>query len=324
MPGKNICVIINPYSAGGKTYNITGEIISRFVKYFGVNNSIYCTENKTDAAEKVRREILSGCKMVISVGGDGTIQGVVKGFFNNGELTNPDCGLGIISSGTGQGFVQSIGLPPSIDDQFKVLKSEAYKYCDLGCIEFLNNNTPPQFFINEFQAGIGGAVVKNIKPFHRFLGSRATFGISTLSQIYKYRNQYVNIRIDGKEIFAGQAAGVVAANGSFTGGGMNLVPSANPFNQMLNVLIMKNMNPFQRMINFPKIYRGSHIHSSNFLQCTGREIFLTSEEFVPAEADGEILPGPPCKVCIIPSILKVFINPNEVIYETEKRFSETY
>lgn len=324
MPGKNICVIINPYSAGGKTYNIAGEIISRLVKYFGINISIYCTENKTDAAEKVKREVLSGCKMVITVGGDGTIQGVVNGLFSNGELVNPQCGLGIISSGTGQGFAQSIGLPHSIDQQFEVLKSEAYKYCDLGRIEFLNNDLPPRIFINEFQIGIGGAVVKNLKSHHRFLGSRAAFGISTLSQVHKHKNQPVNIRIDGKEIFDGKATGVVVANGAFTGGGMNLVPSADPFSQSLNVLVMKNMSPFQRMINFPKIYTGTHINSSKFIQYTGREIFLTSEDNSPAEADGEIMPGPPCRVTIIPSALKVFINPNEVNYETEKRFSEAY
>ena len=58
-----------------------------------------------------------GVMVIEKVAPNGTINEVVNGFYRNGELINKNCRLGIISSGTGQGFAQSLGIPKNLDEQ---------------------------------------------------------------------------------------------------------------------------------------------------------------------------------------------------------------
>jgi len=53
---------------------------------------------------------MDGASMIIAVGGDGTINEVVNGFFLEGEPLNPLCELGIINCGTGGGFARTLNI----------------------------------------------------------------------------------------------------------------------------------------------------------------------------------------------------------------------
>ena len=64
----------------------------------------------------------------------------------------------------------------------------------------------------------------------------------------------------------------------------------------------------QRIINYPKIYFGSHIKSSQFNYRTLKKLFVSSDENIPIEADGEMWGTLPCEVEIIPSGVNIIMN----------------
>jgi len=58
-----------------------------------------------------------GYEMVVAVGGDGTVNEVLNGFFEDGEAINPQAVLGIIPGGTGGDFVRSLEYPPKLKER---------------------------------------------------------------------------------------------------------------------------------------------------------------------------------------------------------------
>jgi diacylglycerol kinase (ATP) len=92
---------------------------------------------------------------------------------------------------------------------------------------------------------------------------------------------------------------------------MRLAPEAKVEDGFLDVLFMHEQTRSERLRNFPKIYSGSHIGSPKFSCFRGRSLSLSSEETVAFEADGELLGRLPCRVEVLPSVLRVRTLPPE-------------
>jgi len=310
MNTRKTHVIINPFSAGGKTRKRLNYILNLLENYCGKKYSVYITKKPFEATSSAQKAIVNGCELIISIGGDGTIQEIVNGFFFNGRLINPACQLGIINCGTGQGFAQSLNLPPTIKEQLEVIFDGLSHPVDIGRIAFSDENgeTMERFFVNECQAGIGGDVVKKIMSHHKKLGGVIAFGIVTLSTAFRYPNQLMTIGIDGIYKVTNRFIGIMVSNGRYTGGGMNLTPSAKVNDSLLDVLLIHEQSFFQRLWNFPKIYSGSHIASRTFSYFQGKSISLNARETILVEADGELLGFLPCKIEVMPSALHIMLD----------------
>jgi diacylglycerol kinase family enzyme len=115
----------------------------------------------------------------------------------------------------------------------------------------------------------------------------------------------MTVSIDGRVVASGPLTGIVAANGPFTGGGMNLAPTAQLDDGTLNILVMNDLTLARRLQSFPKIYSGSHLTSKCFGYHEGKRVSIRSEERVFVEADGELLGTAPCDIEIVSSALEV-------------------
>ncbi len=300
-------VIINPVSSGGKTGARQWEILSALERKLGSAYSLCVTSEPLEASFSARQAILDGSELIITIGGDGTIQETVNGFFSNGNLLNPSCQLGIIDSGTGHGFAQSLGLPTGLGEQLEVIQRGQTQSIDLGKVVFSDEINQPSehYFINECQAGIGGEVVRRVQSKHKRLGGFIAFGAITLLTALRYPNQSMTVEIDGMTGITERFIGVVIGNGNYMAGGMNLIPHARVDDGLFDILLMHEQSIPQRLWNFPKIYSGRHLASSKFTQYKGKKVTLSSSEKVPFEADGEFLGSLPCSIEIVPSALQV-------------------
>jgi len=304
---KGVHVIINPVSAGGKTGARQAEILNALERKMGSEYSLCVTGEPLEAGFSARKAILEGNELIITIGGDGTIQETVNGFFSDGSLINPSCQLGIIDSGTGHGFAQSLGLPTGLEEQLEVIHRGRTHSIDLGRVVFSDKNSQPRehYFINECQAGIGGEVVKLVQSKHKRLGGFIAFGAVTLLTALRYPNQSMTVEIDRTTRITGRFIGVVVGNGNYMAGGMNLIPHAQLDDGLFDILLMHEQSIPQRLRNFPKIYSGRHLDSPKFTQYRGKKVTLSSSESVTFEADGEFLGSLPCSIEILPSVMQV-------------------
>lgn len=304
---QKVHVIINPASAGGKTGKMQRQILNTLERKIGKKYSLFVTRKPLDATFSAKKAIREGSELIIAVGGDGTIQETVNGFFSNGYPSNPACQLGIIDSGTGSGFAQSLDLPPTMDEQLDLILSGRTRFMDVGRAVYSDKSGRPKerFFVNECQAGIGGEIVRNVSSKQKKLGGKLSFGLSSLSMAFRYTSPSMTVLIDRTRTITERFISIVMANGNFMAGGMKLAPLAKVDDGLFDILLIHEQSIPQRLWNFPKIYKGTHIDSSKFSLYRGKKIFLTSSEHVSFEADGEFLGWLPCMVEILPSALPV-------------------
>jgi diacylglycerol kinase family enzyme len=113
-------VIVNPESNKGRTRQKWDQIkdgLKSFIKEFKYE----FTEKPLQATEISREAIKEGTELIVGVGGDGTINEIANGFYENKKIINPDTTLGIVPSGTGCDFTRSLNIPLGLKNALKVI-----------------------------------------------------------------------------------------------------------------------------------------------------------------------------------------------------------
>jgi diacylglycerol kinase (ATP) len=291
-------IIVNPSSSGGKTAYRQADIVGRIIRRLGGNPTIFVTTKPLEATDSTRSAIEQGAELIIVVGGDGTVHEVVNGFASNGKLINTTCKLGIVGSGTAQDVIRSFNLPRDADQQIDVACGDGSRAVDVGKAAVVDSKgiTREHFFLNECQQGIAAVVVQRFQAHHKWLGGFLGFGITAVTTAARHREQMMTVEIDGKPAVSDFVLGVVVANGRYAGGGMNFAPRAEVNDGLFDVVVIHKQRIPSRLVNFPKIYFGSHIDLSWISYFQGSQISITSSENVPVESDGEFLGHLPCKI----------------------------
>lgn len=307
MKSGRVHIIVNPFSSGGKTGRRQPQILDQIARRVGSDHSVFITTRPLDAEHSTRAAIEHGAELVLVVGGDGTVHEVVNGFARDGKMINPSCRLGIIGSGTAQDVIRSFKLPTKIDEQIEAACGDYDHLVDVGKVSYVSRDgrTEEQLFFNECQQGIAAVVVQRFQAHHKWMGGFLGFGITAVTTAARHREQVITVVVDDKPPVTDSFLGVVVSNGGFAGGGMNFAPKASVDDGLLDIVLIHKQRVASRLVNFPKIYSGSHINLSWISYFKGKDIRISSAEQVPVEADGEFLGYLPCTIGVLSRSLRL-------------------
>src|SRR6185312_7551579 len=156
MPGT--VLVVNPQSAGGKTERRWPELRATIQEAYGSFEERF-TRAAGDATEMTRKALRDGAELVVAVGGDGTINEVVNGFFDGEQAIAPKASFGIVPAGTGGDFIKTLGVPRDTFAAAASLKSTP-RAIDVGRLSYVRDDgsRAVRHFINIASFGIGGLV----------------------------------------------------------------------------------------------------------------------------------------------------------------------
>ncbi|MCX7841164.1 MAG: acylglycerol kinase family protein, partial [Anaerolineae bacterium] len=104
-------LIINPTAAYGKMRE-RWRTIEPVLREENFAFDCVFTEYHLHAIELTRAAVRAGYDLIVSVGGDGTLNEVVNGLFDaEGTPINPNVQVGVIPSGTGGDFFRTAQIP---------------------------------------------------------------------------------------------------------------------------------------------------------------------------------------------------------------------
>jgi len=212
--------------------------------------------------------------VVVAVGGDGTLNEVVNGFFRNGAPLPTSSKLAMVPLGTGGDFRRTLRIPPDTK-----------------------------------QAGLGGEVVHIVGNGTKRFGS-ATYTLAGLRALIGFKNKPMTVNIDGATHELAKAQQVVVANCQFFGGGMQMAPSASPTDGVFDVILIKNAGKIETMRGMNDIRSGKHLDQSNpkMELMYGKRVSITSPDKVRIDIDGEAVGFLPALFEIQPGAIE-FITP---------------
>ena len=297
-------LIINPVAGAGRTHKKWPHI-RELLKSIGLRFEHDITEAPRHAIELARSAALKGYELVVSVGGDGTINEVVNGLYDSGTMK--DVTLGIISTGTGSDYIRTIGVPNSYEDACHRLLGSRKLSVDLGVVEYASGGGRQQrLFVNFAGLGFDAEAVRATTLRFKALGGLPAYLLGLLSTLLSYRNRDVSLKLDG-ETQEKRVCAAVMSNGKYGGGSMFVAPDADPTDGLFDVLTIGDLSKLDLLWSLPRIYRGTHLTHPKVTMTRAREIEVASQQRMFLQADGELLGEAPARFSMLPSSLNVVV-----------------
>ncbi len=248
------------------------------------------TTRPLEATDIARRAVLESRPLVVAVGGDGTLNEVVNGFFRNGAPIPTTTKLAFVPLGTGGDFRRTLRIPLDPRQAVDVLKTGMVRRIDVGCVTFqaADGSTAMRHFINIADAGLPGEVVHHMGNGTKRFGSTG-YTLAGLRGLMSYKNQPMTVVIDGTTHELAKAQQVVVANCQYFGGGMKMAPAASPTDGVFDVILVKDAGKLETIRGMSDIRSGKHLEREkpHIELMYGKRISVTSPARVRIDIDGE-------------------------------------
>jgi YegS/Rv2252/BmrU family lipid kinase len=136
--GAGTVLVMNPESGSGRHSRAVRER-AKILDY-----DVFETERPEHAIELAQTAVVEGADAIVAVGGDGTLNEVVRGVYEAGG--SADVTVGVVPTGTGNAFAGNVGIT-DIDDGFQAVMDGRRRRLDVG----LADDRP---FVNSCLVGI--------------------------------------------------------------------------------------------------------------------------------------------------------------------------
>ncbi len=297
-------LIVNPVAGAGRTAKQWPQIMS-LLKNIGLRFEYDLTEAPRHAIELAKSAAKKGYELVVSVGGDGTINEIVNGLYDAGNIR--DVSLGIISTGTGSDYIRTVGVPREHKEACQCLLNPRKLLVDLGVVEYVSGGrTVKRLFVNFAGLGFDAEVVKDTTQRFKALGTMPSYLMGLLTTLLTYKNKEVSLNLDGKTDDR-KVCAIVMSNGKYGGGSMFVAPDADPTDGLLDVLTIGDLSKPDLLWSLPRIYKGTHLTHPKVTMERAREIEIQPKEPMSLQADGELLGEAPARFDILPATLNVAV-----------------
>jgi diacylglycerol kinase (ATP) len=306
-------VIVNPESNRGRTRKRWGEIrdgLRSFIREF----KFEFTERPQQATDLAREAIKDGAELVIGVGGDGTMNEIANGFYEDRKIINPEATLGLVPAGTGCDLIKSLNIPSGLKGALKVITDAPGVRMDVGKVRFRTNagGEEERFFLNVADFGLGGEVVREVTE-RRLQRKASSYVRCLVMTMVRYRSKRVRIRIDGERLPDGEYLIGAVANGRIFGKGMKVAPDARLDDGLFDSVLIRGFKFFEFCRHGWKLMNGSHVTHPKVTVVRGRRVEAWAEEGeeVLLELDGDQLGRLPATFEIVPRnlLVKGFLQP---------------
>jgi YegS/Rv2252/BmrU family lipid kinase len=301
-------VIVNPQSQGGRLGKRWADLADTIGRLFPFDEAV--TQSAGDATRLAREALKAGAERVVAIGGDGTINEVVNGFFDDtGAPVAPNASFALIPYGTGGDFRRTMNIPQELGAAAAIIKANHKKKIDIGKLQLTTKNggTQLRMFANIASFGVSGVVDRLVNESGKKFG-RFSFAVATARATLSYKNQRVQLIFDGNIADRVETTinTVAVANGRYFGGAMKVAPNAEVDDGLFDVVSMGDLGFGDLLKSGRRLYQGTHLSMD---KVTSRRARIVEAEpvdpngVVELDVDGESPGQLPARFEIIPGAL---------------------
>jgi diacylglycerol kinase family enzyme len=202
-------VIFNPNSAGGSTGHDWEAIEAALEKVFPLM-SFFVTSAPAQAARMVRDALRDGHMEIIAIGGDGTINEALNGFFERGLAVSPDAVFSFVHNGHDSALCRQLGVIPGWRAGVAHLAHARIHRRDLGRVACLSAEGQPvmRYFLGAASFGLSASTARAFgrARIARLFGHGFAAGLHRLAARGRWRATRVRLMGESQDEIAGIAS----------------------------------------------------------------------------------------------------------------------
>jgi len=291
---RKVLVLVNPKSGLPRMFTTMKNALDRCWDVEGIDLSYQFTQSKEDGIAKAERAVESGVDTVIVSGGDGTVSTISR------VLVGTDTVLGVIPTGSGNGFARHFNIPLSPPRAVEALARGSVKSIDVGVV----NGTP--FFVTCSMAW-DAAIVRTFEksPLRGIL----PYVFAGVQEFFEYRPQDMSVTLaGGEELDFRLPVLFTVANLTQYGGGAIIAPGAKEDDGELELIVGLQRDFPLILANLGRLFDGSADQIPRVITRSAKGMVVRRAKPVPIQVDGEVVDAPETiEIGVRPGALKVLV-----------------
>jgi len=306
-------VILNPHAGAGRGKKDKHQIEKRLSKA-GFDFDLVLSEYPRHIIKLTTYAIEKGFRNLIIAGGDGSLNELVNGIFQQSICSPEEITVGVIPVGTGNDWIKTFGIPNHYKEAIRILQNRETIRQDIGCISYtVDNQIKKCYFANMAGFGFDAMVAEKTNA----LKNRGRNGIilylqALVSSFWQYKTPQITVISDGQEINE-LIFSVSLGIGKFNGGGMMQAPNAIPTNGEFQVTIIREIGILGILRNITRLYSGTFINDFRVSSFQAKQVSVFSPHSIAGEADGESLGDNKFEIEMLSQKLSVIYNPEKYL-----------
>jgi len=305
-------LIFNPGSKGGKSRKKI-----KHIKALLNGNQIQYTLNQTETLSDAYRLSVEGNRLgydvIVAIGGDGTINQVINGFFDENGTRISDAKFGVIYTGTSPDFCKSFQIPLKISEAVALLINPKICSIALGKVElFLNpvgknkwkhfdeikEKPTVQYFACCCNVGLGPQLA-----YYANGGVRKVFGdtlgtfVSLIRCLFEYKPQNLKVKLDGKWVETESVTNISIGKTHYIASGIQVKNNLKRKDERFYYLSIQKLKFTKIGHVIRAIYSGKDIANTEQITMDYyKKIEIVGDPNVRVEFDGDPVGYLPCRI----------------------------
>ncbi len=313
---NRLFLVMNPASHGGKSARTFSTIRTYFDNH-GIDYECGITDSLDQATEYTRTACTRQVAAVVAVGGDGTINRVINGFFSpEGTLLSPCTKLGVIHTGTSPDFCKSYGIPIKLEDACRTVTTGSIRQVPIGMIRYHEQQTshhsaspvsPVAFFGCCANIGLGASLATAANSgIRRIIGDTMGTFLALLRVLTRYRPSTLEMRSNTTPVIQEKVVNISIGRTFHIASGIKIANDLSDDDDRLYALTVHHLSLRSLPVCLGALYSGKPFRrSAVFRMDYGREFTVSSPGDLPVavEFDGDPAGYLPCTITIAPDRL---------------------
>ena len=291
---RKVRVLVNPKSGTGFSFDSFWGIVEEHFGRTGADVTYQFSNDVADGKCKTERAVQEGVDTVLVAGGDGMVNSI------GAVLAGTPVALGVIPTGSGNGFARHFGIPLDIPGAVQALARAKRQSIDVGTA----NGRP--FFVTCSMAW-DAAIVRGFEAFP-FRGI-VPYVFAAATELIGYTPQPLEVRLDGGPgEFIADPIIFTVANLTQYGGGAQIAPQARPDDGIMEMVVVRNSDLPLLLLNIAKLFNGTLHHLTQVATRPFRTLDVHRHHAAPIQMDGELVDaGAEIEFRLLPKTLSVLV-----------------
>ncbi len=291
MPLPRARFIFNPRSGHNARNPWLLERARAFIAEHRLDAAVVPTERPLHATELALRALDEGCRLVVAIGGDGTMNEVAS------ALVGTDATLGLIPCGSGNGLGRHLGIPGPGRGAFRALLDGHTRMIDTG----LAAGHP---FFNAMGLGFDAEISARFNN----LATRGlpAYARTTLRTLLGYRPEEYTIHADGARRIRSHAFLVAVANSDQYGNDCYIAPHARVDDGQLDLTLLRRLTLLNALPLAERLFTKRLDGSPSVVRLRSARFVIERSSPGLLHTDGEVRRcGPRIEITVRPSSLRI-------------------
>jgi diacylglycerol kinase (ATP) len=292
-------VFVNPSAGGGKAARVIALVRADFRQR---NCAVTFVEPRSieELRQSVRTVCANGCRKLVAMGGDGTLQLLVR------ETLEHEVEIGVIPAGSGNDYAAALGIK-NWRQAAEVIAKGRTRRVDLVRVRFANGEQA--FYLGGGGVGLDAEAARHASGKFRTWPGRLRYLAAAVAALRRYSGVDVELEDmeDSTPKISGRMLLAAALNTPTYGGGLCLAPDARVADGELDIVTIEMMSRLEILSLIPWLLFKGELKTNRAKRFRTKKIRLSTADEEWLHGDGELLGKTPAEIEVLPGAIRMFV-----------------